>query len=335
MKRESSSEAVHEPASADKRLRVEPTGTEQSHHVQAVSEPPKVSASDKPDSEALAKTSNSLAGADTAVDTPAPTNNQTTPENSSRGKGKFRGRGKGRGRDQRARTDRNAEKAGGKRAWETRPRQGTREDDAPEADEKNERTPRLPKRKVAMLIGFCGTGYNGMQIQRDAHTIENTLFDAMVKAGAVSKDNSDDPVKVNLQRSARTDAGVHAAGNVVSLKMITEPPDTPDLVARLNELLPPEIRVWKFVRTLNGFNSRTACDSRVYEYLLPSYALLPPKPDTPTARHTMPTSPQDIGSGPDWTYWERPDADNLDTMRNWRISEAQLATLRESAKIYE
>ena len=38
--------------------------------------------------------------------------------------------------------------------------------------------------------------------------------------------------------------------------MITELPDTPDLVARLNELLPPEIRVWTFVRALNSFNSR-------------------------------------------------------------------------------
>ncbi|KAG9083686.1 tRNA pseudouridine synthase 1 [Ceratobasidium sp. 370] len=329
MKRESSSEPVHESASVDKRLRVEPTGIEHSSHVLGVSEPPKVSPGDKPNSEAVADASTSLVGPNTAGDTSTPADNQTTPGNSSRGKGKDRGRGRGRGRDQRARTDRNAEKTGGKRAWETRPRRGTREDDAPEASEEGERTPRLPKRKVAMLIGFCGTGYNGMQIQRDARTIENTLFDAMVKAGAVSKENSDDPVKVNLQRAARTDAGVHAAGNVVSLKMITEPPDTPDLVARLNELLPPEIRVWKFARTLNAFNSR------VYEYLFPSYALLPPKPNTPMAQHTMPTSPQEAGSSPDWAYWERPDADNLDTLQNWRISEAQLATLRESAKIYE
>ena len=34
------------------------------------------------------------------------------------------------------------------------------------------------------------------QREEGTNTIENTLFDAMVKAGAVSKDNSDDPVKV-------------------------------------------------------------------------------------------------------------------------------------------
>jgi tRNA pseudouridine38-40 synthase len=55
--------------------------------------------------------------------------------------------------------------------------------------------------------------------------------------------------QVGLQRAARTDAGVHAAGNVVSIKMITEVPGVPDMLARINEELPPEIRLWSFVST--------------------------------------------------------------------------------------
>ena len=55
-------------------------------------------------------------------------------------------------------------------------------------------------------------------------------------------------VQVNLGRAARTDAGVHAAGNVVSMKIITAIPGVPDLVARVNEELPPEIRLWGVVR---------------------------------------------------------------------------------------
>lgn len=39
------------------------------------------------------------------------------------------------------------------------------------------------------------------------------MFKALVKAGAVSEDNSVDHRKVDVQRAARTDAGVHAAGN--------------------------------------------------------------------------------------------------------------------------
>ena len=50
-----------------------------------------------------------------------------------------------------------------------------------------------------------------------------------------------------MGRAARTDAGVHAAGNVVSMKLITAIPGVPDLVARVNEELPPEIRLWGVV----------------------------------------------------------------------------------------
>ena len=53
--------------------------------------------------------------------------------------------------------------------------------------------------------------------------------------------------QVSLNRAARTDAGVHAAGNLISIKLITEVPGVLDMVARINEELPPEIRVWKIV----------------------------------------------------------------------------------------
>lgn len=58
--------------------------------------------------------------------------------------------------------------------------------------------PKLPKRKCAVIVGFCGTGYNGMQIQPHANTktIEGDIFLAMVKAGVISADNSTDPGKV-------------------------------------------------------------------------------------------------------------------------------------------
>lgn len=42
-------------------------------------------------------------------------------------------------------------------------------------------------------------------------------------------------------RAARTDKGVHAACNVVSLKMICQ---DPQLVQKLNYVLPPPIRIW-------------------------------------------------------------------------------------------
>src|SRR6201999_1498887 len=80
----------------------------------------------------------------------------------------------------------------------------------------------------------------------DQKTIEGDLFNAFVAAGAISKANSDDPKKSSLSRCARTDKGVHAAGNVISLKLIIE--DT-DIVRKINENLPPQIRVWGIERT--------------------------------------------------------------------------------------
>jgi tRNA pseudouridine38-40 synthase len=72
-------------------------------------------------------------------------------------------------------------------------------------------------------------------------SIEAVLFDALCQVGAVSKSNSVDPKKVQLMRAARTDKGVHASCNLVSLKMICQ---DQDLVQKLNHVLPDHIRIW-------------------------------------------------------------------------------------------
>lgn len=136
---------------------------------------------------------------------------------------------------------------------------------------------RRPKKKVAVMLGYSGTGYYGMQLNEDKKTIEGDLFAAFVAAGAISKANAADPKKSSFVRCARTDKGVHAAGNVVSLKMIVE---DDDIVQKINEKLSPQIRVWGIRQTTGGFSSYQLCDSRVYEYLLPSHCLLPPHPST-------------------------------------------------------
>ncbi|OLN83338.1 tRNA pseudouridine synthase 1 [Colletotrichum chlorophyti] len=136
---------------------------------------------------------------------------------------------------------------------------------------------RRPKRKVAVMVGYSGTGYKGMQINNEEKTIEGDLFKAFVAAGAISKANADDHKKSSLVRCARTDKGVHAAGNVISLKLIIE---DEDIVEKINANLPEQIRVWGIQRTNNSFSCYQTCDSRWYEYLLPTFCLLPPHPDS-------------------------------------------------------
>ena len=78
-----------------------------------------------------------------------------------------------------------------------------------------------------------------------------------------------------MVRCARTDKGVHAAGNLISLKLIVE---DPDIVVKINEKLSPQIRVWGIERTNGSFNAYNFVDSRIYEYLIPSHSFLPPHP---------------------------------------------------------
>lgn len=108
-------------------------------------------------------------------------------------------------------------------------------------------------------------------------TIEGDLFAGFVAAGAISKANATDPKKSSLVRCARTDKGVHAAGNVVSLKLIVE---DPDVVKKINDNLSPQIRVWGIEQTSKSFSSYQMCDSRIYEYLIPTHCFLPPHRST-------------------------------------------------------
>ncbi|EXJ72842.1 tRNA pseudouridine38-40 synthase [Cladophialophora psammophila CBS 110553] len=142
---------------------------------------------------------------------------------------------------------------------------------------------RRPKKKVAVLLGYAGTGYKGMQLTHDQKTIEGDLFQAFVAAGAISKANADDPKKSSFVRCARTDKGVHAAGNVISLKLIIE---DEDIVQKINDNLTPQIRVWGYERTNNSFSAYQMVDSRIYEYLIPTHSFLPPHPSSFLGRNS-------------------------------------------------
>ncbi|RKO84224.1 pseudouridine synthase, partial [Blyttiomyces helicus] len=136
---------------------------------------------------------------------------------------------------------------------------------------------KISKKKVALLFGYNGKGYIGLQWQTVTNlpTIETDLFKALVAAEAVRASNAQ-PDKVNLSRAGRTDKGVHAARqrgpylHALSFSYILLEPGM-DMVSRLNEHLPPTIRVWDVIRTTKNFDARFSCDSRVYEYMLPTY----------------------------------------------------------------
>ncbi|XP_067114496.1 tRNA pseudouridine synthase A isoform X2 [Osmerus mordax] len=148
----------------------------------------------------------------------------------------------------------------------------TEEDQA--ADEK-----KYPKKKVVLLMAYSGKGYYGMQRNAGSckfMTIEDELIRALIKAGCIPENHGDDMKKMSFQRCARTDKGVSAAGQVVSLKLwLIE-----EIVEKINSYLPAQIRVLGFKRVTGGFNSKNNCDARTYSYMLPSVAFAPKDYDT-------------------------------------------------------
>ncbi|XBW34790.1 hypothetical protein QEN19_000356 [Hanseniaspora menglaensis] len=147
------------------------------------------------------------------------------------------------------------------------------------------RDPNLKKRKVAMIFGYAGTGYSGLQINEPHKTIEKEIWNNLIINGYISKDNALDLKKVGWQRCARTDKGVHALGNLVSFKILLNEKDRTseeiekEFVEKMNQTLPAQIRMFGLQRVTGGFDAKNSCSSRMYEYLLPSYSFIGPKKD--------------------------------------------------------
>ncbi|XP_042436244.1 tRNA pseudouridine synthase A-like [Zingiber officinale] len=131
---------------------------------------------------------------------------------------------------------------------------------------------RYERRMVAIFLGYCGAGYQGMQKNPGARTIEGDLEEALFLAGAVPAADRGLSRRYEWARSARTDKGVSAAAQVVSGRFCFDPPG---FVARLNVHLPDQIAVFGFKRVTDSFSAKNLCDRRRYVYLLPVFSLDP------------------------------------------------------------
>lgn len=138
---------------------------------------------------------------------------------------------------------------------------------------------KYPKKKVVLLMVYSGKGYYGMQRNpgnSQFRTIEDDLVAALIKSGCIPENHGDEMKKMSFQRCARTDKGVSAAGQVVSLKVRL----IDDIIEKINEHLPPQIKVLGLKRVTQGFNSKNNCDARTYSYMLPTVAFSPKDYDT-------------------------------------------------------
>ncbi|XP_075222481.1 pseudouridine synthase 1 [Lycorma delicatula] len=126
---------------------------------------------------------------------------------------------------------------------------------------------RIRKRKVAVVLSYSGQGYLGLQRNPNRKTIEGDLLDALRKCDLINEETYNQPQLIQFQRAARTDKGVSALRQVLSMKL---PMNVS--VEDINKHLPEQIRVIAIRRVTKGFNSKSSCDARTYSYMLPTFA---------------------------------------------------------------
>jgi tRNA pseudouridine38-40 synthase len=111
---------------------------------------------------------------------------------------------------------------------------------------------------MRLLVAYDGSEFSGFQIQPDARTVQGVLEEGLSSVAAR-------PVRVRA--AGRTDAGVHAVGQVVSIE---EPGDLhPDVVMRaMPSVLPEDVAVVDAQSGPEGFDARRSALWRSYTYLL-------------------------------------------------------------------
>jgi tRNA pseudouridine38-40 synthase len=109
---------------------------------------------------------------------------------------------------------------------------------------------------LKLTIEYDGSNYSGWQLQPRHDSIQGRIEGALERIFTT-------PVRVF--GSGRTDAGVHARGQVASIT-IPRPFGTGELQRALNSILPPDIVVLDISPAPDDFDPRRAARSRVYEY---------------------------------------------------------------------
>ncbi len=112
------------------------------------------------------------------------------------------------------------------------------------------------KHRIMLTVAYDGSGYHGFALQENTVTIEGKLNEAIEKL-------TSEPTEVI--GASRTDAGVHAYGNVVVFDSTsTIPPDR--FAPALNSILPEDIRIMESKEVSEDFHPRKCLSEKTYEY---------------------------------------------------------------------
>jgi tRNA pseudouridine38-40 synthase len=109
---------------------------------------------------------------------------------------------------------------------------------------------------LRLLVAYDGTGFAGFQVQPGQRTVQGTLEDALSSANGSA---------VRIRGAGRTDAGVHALGQVVSVEADVHA----DVVLRaMPAILPEDVAVVDAQPASDDFDARRSALWRSYTYLI-------------------------------------------------------------------
>ena len=112
--------------------------------------------------------------------------------------------------------------------------------------------------RVRLDLSYDGTDFRGWAEQPGRRTVQGVLQDAL---GVLVR-----AVPPRLQVAGRTDAGVHARGQVAHADLPAPVATDPLLLRRLNGLLPEDVQVRRSSLAAPGFDARFSALARTYRY---------------------------------------------------------------------
>src|SRR5262249_21897689 len=109
--------------------------------------------------------------------------------------------------------------------------------------------------RFKLTLAYDGTEYHGWQVQPNGRSVQGVLEDALSRLGESGR----------VAAAGRTDAGVHASGQVVSF-VLQRQMSPEKLQAALNALTPADMSITAATVVPDDFDPRHNARSRVYRY---------------------------------------------------------------------
>lgn len=113
-------------------------------------------------------------------------------------------------------------------------------------------------RRIKITFDYIGTAYDGWQRQPGRDTVQQRVEDAIFSLSGE---------RVSVTASGRTDAGVHALGQVAHFDVNTAIP-VKNYMTGVNHFLPPDIRILKAEEVTADFHARFSVHEKTYTYCL-------------------------------------------------------------------